>query len=52
MWERWTLLNLVIPATRKGRVKKVVTLESIGISVPKYPSNVLTEISKGETNNE
>lgn len=48
MWERWTLLNLVIPAIRKGRVKKVVPLESIGISVPKYTNNA----PEGETNNE
>lgn len=48
MWERWTLLNLVIPAVRKGRFKKVVSLESIGISVPKYPNKV----AEGETSNE
>ena len=52
MWEKWTLLNLVIPATRKGRVKKVVSLESIGISVPKYPSNAPNEVPDGEITHE
>ncbi len=40
LWEKWSLLNLVIPANRKGRVKRVLSLDSIGISVPKYTSAV------------
>jgi hypothetical protein len=54
MWERWTLLNLVIPANRKGRVKRVLSLESIGMSVPKYIISVQTKsqaIAKEEANN-
>ena len=48
MWDKWTLLNLVIPATRKGRIKRVVTLKSVGVEVPDY---TITPI-KGEVSNE
>jgi hypothetical protein len=34
MWEKWQQQNLVIPAGRKGRFKRVVSLESIGIKIP------------------
>ena len=34
MWQKWSLMNLVIPTERRGRYKKVVSLESIGIEVP------------------
>jgi hypothetical protein len=42
MWNKWLILNIVIPAKRKGRYKKVISLDSIGVEVP--PLNV----SKGE----
>jgi hypothetical protein len=34
MWNKWLILNLVIPAKRKGRYKKVIPLVSIGVEVP------------------
>jgi len=34
MWQRWSLLSLVMPAERRGRYKRVVSLESLGIEVP------------------
>jgi hypothetical protein len=34
MWQRWSLMNLVMPARRRGRYRKVVSLESIGIETP------------------
>jgi len=34
MWKKWAILNLVIPAQRKGRYKRVVSLESLGIEIP------------------
>jgi hypothetical protein len=34
MWKKWTILNLVIPAKRKGRCKKLVSLETLGIETP------------------
>jgi hypothetical protein len=43
MWQRWNILNLVIPAQRIGRYKKVLSLESLGIEIPS------TEISEEET---
>ncbi|MBE0512886.1 hypothetical protein IBX38_07535 [Candidatus Bathyarchaeota archaeon] len=41
MWQKWSLMNLVMPAGRKGRYKRVVSLESIGIEVP--PMEVVHE---------
>jgi hypothetical protein len=43
MWQRWSILNLVIPAQRVGRYKKVLSLESLGIEIPS------TEISEEGT---
>ena len=34
MWQKWSLMNLVMPAERRGRHRRVVSLESIGIEVP------------------
>jgi len=34
MWQRWAILNLVIPAQRIGRYRRVLSLESIGIEIP------------------
>ena len=34
MWNKWSILNLVMPAQRKGRYKKVVSLKSLGIEIP------------------
>lgn len=33
-WQKLSIMNLVMPARRKGRYKKVVSLESIGIETP------------------
>lgn len=35
MWQKWSLMNLVMPARRRGRYRRVVSLESMGIEVPK-----------------
>lgn len=34
LWQRWSVLNLVMPAERRGRYRRVVSLESIGIEMP------------------
>jgi len=34
MWQKLSLMNLVMPARRRGRYRRVVSLESIGIEVP------------------
>jgi len=34
MWKKWSILNLVMPAQRKGRYKRLVSLESLGIEIP------------------
>jgi len=34
MWKKWSILNLVISAQRKGRYKRAVSLESLGIEIP------------------
>ncbi len=41
MWQKWSLMNLVMPAERRGRYKIVASLESIGIEVP--PVEVVRE---------
>lgn len=38
MWRKWLVLSLVIPAERKGRYKRPVSLESIGMEVPSLES--------------
>jgi len=35
MWKKWSILNIVMPAQRKGRYKKIISIESLGIQVPK-----------------
>jgi len=35
MWKKWSILNIVMSAQRKGRYKKIISLESLGIEVPK-----------------
>lgn len=34
MWQRWAEVPIVMPAKKKGRFKRVVSLKSIGIQVP------------------
>lgn len=34
MWQKWSLMSLVMPVRRRGRYRRVVSLESIGIEVP------------------
>jgi len=34
MWQKWSLMSLVMPARRRGRYRRVVSLESLGIEVP------------------
>lgn len=34
MWKKWSILNLVMPAQRKGRFKRLVSLKSLGIEKP------------------
>ena len=34
MWKKWSILNLVIPAQRKGRYKKIISLKALGIELP------------------
>ena len=48
MWERWQQLNLVIPAGRKGRFKKVVSLETIGIKIPEVTAQSIEAEEHGE----
>ena len=43
MWQRWAILNLVMPAQRMGRYRRVLSLESLGIEVP-----TLEGITEGE----
>ena len=40
MWKKWSILNLVMPAQRKGRCRRLISLESLGIEIPqlKVPS--------------
>ena len=34
MWQRWLILNLVLPTRRIGRYKKALSLADLGIEVP------------------
>jgi hypothetical protein len=34
MWQRWAEVPIVMPAQKKGRFKRVVSLKSIGIQIP------------------
>ena len=34
MWRKWAILNLVMPAQRRGRYMRVASLESLGIEIP------------------
>jgi len=34
MWSKWSILNIVMPAQRRGRCKKLISLESLGIEMP------------------
>lgn len=34
IWKKLAIQNLVIPAQRKGRYKRAVSLESLGIKIP------------------
>lgn len=34
MWRKWSILNLVMPAQRRGRYKRLISLESIGVEIP------------------
>jgi hypothetical protein len=35
MWKKWSIMNLVMPAQREGRYKKVLSLKELGIEIPK-----------------
>ena len=43
MWKKWAILNLVMPAQRKGRHKRVISLESLGIEIPQLEAPSETE---------
>ncbi|RLI40314.1 hypothetical protein DRO69_13055 [Candidatus Bathyarchaeota archaeon] len=45
MWKKWSILNLVIPAQRKGRYKKITSLKALGIELP--PVEELSETGEG-----
>lgn len=49
MWQKWSLMSLVMPARRRGRYQRVVSLESIGIEVPPYEEGIREE---GRVNDE
>jgi len=34
MWQRWLILNLVLPTRRIGRYKKALSLADLGITIP------------------
>ena len=34
MWQKWSLMNLIMPAKRRGRYRRVVSLKSVGIETP------------------
>lgn len=34
MWKKWSILNLVMPAQRKGRYKRVLSLKELGVEMP------------------
>jgi len=42
MWKKWAILNLVIPAERKGRYKRAISLESLGIEIPEVETTPAT----------
>lgn len=48
LWQKWNLTNLVMPAMRRGRYKRVVPLESIGIDVPPLRVTTTEEGTDGE----
>jgi len=43
MWSKWSILNLVMPAQRKGRYKRLISLESLGIEVPELEVSLEVE---------
>jgi len=43
MWKKWAILNIVMPTKRKGRYKKIISLESLGIKVPKIEGKKIEE---------
>ena len=34
MWRKWAILNMVMPTQRRGRYRRIVSLESLGIEIP------------------
>lgn len=48
MWKKWSIQNLVIPAQRKGRYKRAVSLESLGIEIPEIETTSETSATQGE----
>jgi len=36
MWQRWAAVPIVMPARKKGRFRRAVSLKSIGIEIPDY----------------
>lgn len=43
MWKKWAILYMVMPTKRKGRYKRIVGLESIGIEIPSLEATVANE---------
>jgi len=48
MWEKWQQQNLVIPADRKGRFKRVVSLATIGLKIPEVAAQSTEAEEHGE----
>jgi len=50
MWQKWSMMSLVMSARRRGRYQRVVSLESVGIEVPEAEERINTqeEIIEGE----
>lgn len=47
LWQRWAIRNLVIPAKRVGRYRRIVSLASVGIEVPQIRA---IQEERGENN--
>jgi hypothetical protein len=43
MWQKWSSIPLVIPASRTGRYKKVISLKLVGIDVPSIDQQPIEE---------
>jgi hypothetical protein len=43
MWQKWSSIPLVLPASRTGRYKKIVSLKLAGIDVPSVGRKAIEE---------